>query len=56
MPDNVIRILVLLLVPVLLVYAMLVAMWLALAEVWHEAVSAMRDPQSTRFSHWQFWR
>jgi hypothetical protein len=56
MPDNLIRILVLLLVPVLLVYAMLVAMWLALVEVARDLNDALRNPQSTRFNHWKFWR
>jgi hypothetical protein len=55
MPDNVIRLIVLLLVPVLLAYAVLVAACLAVAEVWREVTGAMRDPQDTRFTHWKFW-
>jgi len=56
MPDNLIRVLVLLSVPIFLAYAALVAVCLAAAEVWREVVAAMREPQDTRFNHWKFWR
>ena len=55
MPDNLIRAIIVLAVPLLIVYAIVIGTAHALIVAYREVVTAWRDPQSTRFTDWRFW-
>ena len=56
MPDNLIRVLIVLAIPLVFPFAVIVGVCHALLDACEELGHAWRDPQSTRFTDWTFWR
>ena len=56
MPDNVIRAIIVLAIPLFFPFAIVVGVCHALYLAREELAHAWRDPQSTRFTDWTFWR
>ena len=56
MPDNLIRVLIVLAIPLFFPFAVIVGVCHALLDACEELGHAWRDPQSTRFTDWTFWR
>ena len=56
MPDNLIRAVIVLALPLFFPFAIIVGVCHALYAAYEEFMSAWRDPQATRFSDWKFWR
>jgi hypothetical protein len=56
MPDNLIRALIILAIPLFFPFAIIVGVCHALLDACEELAHAWRDPQSTRFTDWTFWR
>ena len=55
MPDNLIRVLIVLAIPLFFPFAVIVGVCHALLDACEELGHAWRDPQSTRFTDWRFW-
>ena len=56
MPDNVIRVLIVLAIPLFFPFAIIVGVLHSLYAACEELGHAWRDPQSTRFTDWSFWK
>ena len=56
MPDNIIRIFLVLSILPLIIYFFVMAAAHALIGAYHDFMDAWRGPQNTRFNHWKFWR
>ena len=56
MPDNLIRILVLLLIPGVFVCTIALGIWHGIAAAFSELAFSWRNPQSTHIAKWRLWR
>jgi hypothetical protein len=56
MPDNLIRAIIVLALPLFFPFAIIVGVCHALRDACEELGQAWRDPQSTRFTDWSFWK